>query len=404
MEKIHAFTYGEMFDAYEDCIKNKRNTDNARQFSFDYIGNVIRLCDEINDGKYDIGKSIAFIVTFPKLREVFAADFRDRVVHHLVIRELMPYFNEYFIKESFSCMKNRGVLYGVETMLRYMCECTENYTVDSWVLKMDIKSFFMSIDKHILDSMLDEFIVEHYKDERKKDKLRELCHKIVMHHPEDNCDMRGDMSLWKRLDPSKSLFCVGKERGLPIGNLTSQIFANFYLTKLDRYIKDELGFEYYGRYVDDFVIISRDKQRLLNSVNKIVSFAKRELGLEIHPDKRYFQHYTKGVQFIGSVIKPNRVYTINRTIGSLYHKLSSVYKEASEEDLDEFVMTVNSYLGYMCHGSTYNIRKRLFKESGLFEPWKYLIVIDDEYRKINRKNKPKKLTVQLLLPQQRLQP
>ena len=325
MAKAYCFSYGEVFEAYEDCIKNKRNTSNAREFEIDYIEKVTRLCDDINDGTYEIGKSIAFVVTFPVYREVFAADFMDRIVHHLVIKELMPYFEKYFIKESFSCMEGKGVLYGVKTMFEYIKECTENYTKDAWILKMDIKSFFMSINKQLLADMIDNFIVEYYENDRKKEKLRELCKQIVLHHPELNCEKRGDQSLWTKLDPNKSLFNVGYERGLPIGNLTSQIFANFFLTKLDRFIKETLGFKYYGRYVDDFMIVSSDKEKLKSSVDKIIEFAQRELKLTIHSNKRYFQHYTKGVQFIGSVIKPNRIYVLNRTKGSLYYKLRNLF-------------------------------------------------------------------------------
>lgn len=394
MEKqSYSFSYGDMFDAYQDCIRNKRNTSNAREYELDYVENVTRLCDDINDGTYQIGKSIAFVVTFPVYREVFAADFRDRIVHHLVIKELMPYFEKYFIKESFSCMKDKGVLYGVKTMTEYMKECTENYTKDAWILKMDIKSFFMSINKELLANMLDDFIVEHYENPKKKWKLRQLCYQIVMHHPELNCEKRGDISLWNKLEPHKSLFNVGYERGLPIGNLTSQIFANFFLTKLDKFIKETLGFKYYGRYVDDFVIICTDKERLKACTNQIVEFAKRELKLTIHPNKRYFQHYTKGVKFIGSVIKPNRIYVLNRTKGTLYYKLVNLFNEPSKEKLDKLIMTVNSYIGYMKHYNTYNIRKYFLKDSGLLYAWKDLIIVDNKYEKINRKKKPKKSKV-----------
>lgn len=392
MAKAYCFSYGEVFEAYEDCIKNKRNTSNAREFEIDYIEKVTRLCDDINDGTYEIGKSIAFVVTFPVYREVFAADFRDRIVHHLVIKELMPYFEKYFIKESFSCMEGKGVLYGVKTMFEYIKECTENYTKDAWILKMDIKSFFMSINKQLLADMIDDFIVEYYENDRKKEKLRELCKQIVLHHPELNCEKRGDKSLWAKLDPNKSLFNVGYERGLPIGNLTSQILANFFLTKLDRFIKETLGFKYYGRYVDDFMIVSSDKEKLKSSVDKIIEFAQRELKLTIHPNKRYFQHYTKGVQFIGSVIKPNRIYVLNRTKGSLYYKLRNLFNNPDEKRLDKLIMTVNSYIGYMKHYNTYNIRKFFLNNSGLLDKWKDLIIIDEKYEKINRKEKPKQVT------------
>ena len=188
------------------------------------------------------------------------------------------------------------------------------------------------------------------------------------------------------------MFNVGYERGLPIGNLTSQIFANFFLTKLDRFIKETLGFKYYGRYVDDFMIVSSDKEKLKSSVDKIIEFAQRELKLTIHPNKRYFQHYTKGVQFIGSVIKPNRIYVLNRTKGSLYYKLRNLFNNPDEKRLDKLIMTVNSYIGYMKHYNTYNIRKFFLNNSGLLDKWKDLIIIDEKYEKINRKEKPKQVT------------
>ena len=262
MPVSYSFSYNELFNAYFDCVKNKQNTNNAILFSKSYVENVTTLCDEINSGNYRIGKSIAFVVKYPVYREVFAADFRDRIVHHLVINELLKYFENYFISESFSCINGRGVLYGINTIYDYIKECSCGYTKDSWILKMDIKSFFMSIVKDKLANMLDDFIVNVYPDNRKKNKLRELCKMIVMHHPELNCERHCDLSLWDSLEYNKSLFNVGDKKGLPIGNLTSQMFANFYLTPLDKFIKNDLGFKYYGRYVDDFVIISNDRKGL----------------------------------------------------------------------------------------------------------------------------------------------
>ena len=387
----YCFSYNELFAAYEDCIENKKNTSNAMAFSANYIENVIALCDDINNGTYKIGKSIAFVVRFPVYREVFAADFRDRVVHHLIINELMPYFEKEFIDESFSCMDGKGVFYGVDTIYRYIKECTNGYTEDAWILKMDIKSFFMSIVKEKLANMVDDFIARVYPDDniKKKNKLRELFRMVIMHHPELNCERRGDLTLWDKLEYSKSLFNVGSEKGLPIGNLTSQILANFYLSKLDKFIKYELGFQYYGRYVDDFVIICKDKQRLLDAVPLIVDFAKRELSLTIHPNKRYVQHYKNGVRFIGGILKENRFYILNRTKGSLYYKLSTKFAKPSERKLDKLIMTVNSYLGFMRHYNSYNLRKKILTKQGLLDNWSDLIVIDKRYRKITRKNKNK---------------
>ena len=143
----------------------------------------------------------------------------------------MPYFEKIFYQRKLFVHGGQGCMYGVKTMFEYIKECTENYTKDAWILKMDIKSFFMSINKQLLADMIDDFIVEYYENDRKKEKLRELCKQIVLHHPELNCEKRGDQSLWAKLDSNKSLFNVGYERGLPIGNLTSQIFCQFLFDK-----------------------------------------------------------------------------------------------------------------------------------------------------------------------------
>lgn len=371
--------------AYEDCIRHKKNSPSAIRFMTNKNENVIELCDEINQRTYTIGKSIAFIIKFPKYREVFAADFRDRIVHHLVINELMPCFEKYFIKESFSCMKGRGTLHGVQTMAQYMDECSQHYTIPTYVLKMDIQAFFMSIDKELLATMLDDFIVKWYPCERKKECLRWLCKLIIMHHPERNCERKSTLEEWGYLDFGKSLFDVLEGKGLAIGNLTSQMFANFYMTLLDYFIKETLGFKYYGRYVDDFMIYSNDKSKLKAAIPLIRNFCQEKLLINVHPDKIYLQTVTHGVKFIGSVIMPNRMYCGNRTIGAFYNKLIGKYRKFDPELLDNFVSSVNSYLGHMYHFSTYNMRKEILINSGLLDKWGDYIEISENLLKIRRK-------------------
>ena len=397
MEKATiAFTYEEIFKAYNDCKKNKSNTINALKFLIDKEFKLIELCDEINNSTYQIGPSIAFIVKYPVLREVFAADFRDRIVHHLVMNELLPIFEEKFIDSSFSCRKEKGVLCGVKAVANMIDEATAHYTKDCWILKMDIKSFFMSIDKIALSNKVDQLIVENYPENRKKQKLRDLCKQIIMHHPENNCSRKGDLTLWKLLPKNKSLFSIKDEKGLPIGNLTSQIFANFYLNELDRYITETLGFKYYGRYVDDFVIISDDKEKLLESIDKITVFGKEKLDINIHPQKRYIQHYSKGIRFIGGIIKPGRKYILNRTKGQFYYKLKTKFKHYKKELEEKFLMTVNSYLGYLRHYNSYNIRKEIMTNEELLKEWLPHIIIDKNYLKISIKNKQKKVAKEFL--------
>lgn len=387
MEK-YSFTYGEVNKAYEDCVKTKKNTGNAIKFTVSKNEEIVRLCDEINDGSYEIGSSIAFIVKYPVLREVFAADFRDRIVHHLIMNELMSLFEDEFIDNSFACRKGKGVLYGIRTVSEMINKVTDGNTKDAWVFKMDVKSFFMSINKILLSEMVDDLIVKKYPENRKKEKLRWLCRKVIMHHPEKNCRIKGDRGLWDKLPIRKSLFTAKFERGLPIGNLTSQIFANYYMSFLDKYIVNDLGFTYYGRYVDDFLIMSNNKEEILSSIPKIVEFAKNHLLLDIHPDKRYCQYYKHGVRFTGGVIKPGRTYILNRTIESLEYKLSVKFPKYNEKTAGKFMMVVNSYLGYMGNHYSYRIRKKLLTENKYIQQWLPYIWVSENYRKIKLLDNP----------------
>lgn len=389
-KETYAFSYNDLYYAYIDCLRNKRGSTGAQDFAMNYERNLVKLCDEINNGTYEIGVSNAFVVKYPVLREVFAADFRDRIIHHLVITELLIDFENYFIKGTYSCMLERGSLLGASDLYKHIKKCTNGYTKDAWILKMDIKSFFMSINKELLAKQLDRFIVDYYPNNKKKETLRRLCWQIVMHHPEENCIRKGNIKLWDKLDSNKSLFNIGNERGMAIGNLTSQILANFFLTPLDKYINEELGFEYYARYVDDFAIVCDDKKKLLESVPLIVKFAKEKLDITIHPNKRYFQHYTKGVKFIGVVLKPGRAYITNRTKGNFYHKMMKEFSTPDKDKVDKLISVVNSYLGTMKHMKTYNIRKSIIEETKLMEKWGKYIKINKEYTKISLKHKKRK--------------
>lgn len=148
----------DLFEAYADCRANKRNTVNALSFEVDYEQKLIELREEINSGVYRPGRSIAFVVTHPVKREIFAADFRDRVVHHFIINKLNPLFEEVFIHDSYACRTGRGTHFAIARADRFIRRCSKNYTTDCYTLKLDIQGFFMAIDKRILWAKLRDFI------------------------------------------------------------------------------------------------------------------------------------------------------------------------------------------------------------------------------------------------------
>ena len=231
------FTLEAIFEAYFSCRSNKRNTINALAFELDYESNLIQLWKELNDGSYQPGKSIAFIVHKPVQREIFAADFRDRVVHHLIINKLNPLFEKEFIQDSYACRVGKGTHHGISRANKFIRQCSKNYKEDCYVLKLDIEGFFMHINKEILFSRLQKFIEAQYK-QNDKELVLEICHKIIFNSPTENCIIKGAAKNWEGLPKNKSLFHSPQNSGLPIGNLTSQIFANFYMSAFDHFMKE----------------------------------------------------------------------------------------------------------------------------------------------------------------------
>ena len=330
-------------------------------FEVDYESKLIQLLEDINTGNYYPGKSIAFIVNRPVKREIFAADFRDRIVHHLIINKLNPLFEKDFIRDSFACRVGKGTHHGIKRVDTFIKKCSKNYSEDCFVLKLDIQAFFMNINRKLLFDKLHSYILDKYHLPDQKIVI-DLCRKIIFYSPVDNCIIKGLKSDWEGLLKSKSLFYTPKVCGLPIGNLTSQVFANFYLNSFDHFIKHDLKVRYYGRYVDDFVIIHNDRDYLKSIIPKIKRFLSDELFLTLHPDKIYLQHHSKGVKYLGAVIMPKRIYIANRTKGNFYNSISR-YNDLSEShkpdktELQEIQSSINSYLGIMIHYKSYNIRK-----------------------------------------------
>lgn len=362
---------GTVWDAYYDCVKNKRNTMNAMLFNADLEHNIRRLWRDINEGTYTIGRSIAFIVEHPVKREVFAADFRDRIIHHWICLRLIPMFEAYLSPRMFSNRTGKGTLGAIYNVAFDLYNVTDGYTRDAWIWKYDLRGFFMSIDKRLLNFKLQAFIDERY-DAPDKPVLKWITEMVVMHCPQKNCIRKSKPEAWKGLRPEKSLFNQDDWHGLAIGNLTSQLFANFTLMDMVRFVQDH-GFEAITQYVDDCTVVTdRPKEDILAFIPVLRTWLRQALGLELHPRKCYLQHYTKGVPFVGGIIKPHRVYiskrTIRRGLAKLHYLLES---GAYLTNPEAFLASVNSYLGMSQHFRAYKFRKEiadrvLAKHSGLY--------------------------------------
>lgn len=360
-----------MLMAYYDCKKHKQNTNSAIEFSMNYEKALIELRDEINAHTYKPGTSICFVVSRPRYREVFAASFRDRIVHHYISLRLTPLFEKIFNPRAYNCRKGKGQLYGVKMLERDIRECSENYAKDCYVLTFDIKNFFMSINRLVLAKKVDDFIVQYYEGEDKEE-LRYACQTVLLHDPTENCERRSPKSMWLHLATGKSLFTTEKGDGVAIGNLFAQIFANFLLTPLDWYI-ESLGFRYHGRYVDDNDIVDKNKQKLLAAVPKVRQFLAT-LGLRLNEKKTYIQHYSKGVEFTGTIIKPGRTYVCNRTVHNFSESVRQLNRAKNAEVVRKAVSSINSYLGILRQNTEYTNRCRILSRisPGIFREYIFI--------------------------------
>lgn len=359
----------DLFKAYYDARRNKRNSKSQLHFELNLEENLIDLYKEINERRYKVGRSICFITFSPVKREVFAADFRDRVVHHLVHNYISPLFERTFINDCYSCREGKGTLYGIERCEHHIRSCSDNFSRNCYILKLDIQGYFMHIDrKRLFDMIMETLNVyacrvavpeKRWKDLLNYELIEYLIKEIVFNDPTQGCEVRGKRQDWNGLPPSKSMFYSEEGCGLPIGNLTSQLFSNIYLSKLDHYVKRSLREKHYGRYVDDFYIVHADKQHLVELIPQIRGFLKNELGLDLHPNKVYLQSVGKGVQFLGAILKPYRKYLQNKARKRMRQRIDEMQKELPFSSLSKWEATLNSYIGYLKHLNCFRLRKKL---------------------------------------------
>ena len=316
----------DLYTAYYDARKHKVKRSYVQKYENNLAENLNTLCDELYNRTYIPLPSKCFIIDLPKKREIFAAMFRDRIVHHLYFNYTHELFERTFIKDSYSCIKGRGTHYGINRINDFCRKESLNWQRKCYVMHIDIRGYFMHIERKRLKQLADESLnkmmshriskhsTELWSDKIDIDLVKYLTDIIVNLDPKKNCIMVGDEEDWIGLDEAKSLLKTKDGLGLPIGNLTSQLFSNVYLNPFDQFVKRELKCKYYGRYVDDAAIVSHDKEMLLSFVPKIQSFLKDKLGLELHMGKLVISEVHKGVEFLGAYIKPYRTYISKDTL------------------------------------------------------------------------------------------
>lgn len=352
-----------LYKAYFEARKNKRNTAEQLKFEVNYEVYLQQLYEQIIARTYKVKPCKAFVIAKPVYREVFAPQFIDRVIHHFIVLYINPQVDQVLIDDCYSCRKGKGTLYGIERTNQNIKCITQNYAKDAYILKLDISGYFMNMNTTILYNQIQKLkLVENANcSTYEKEVVNYLIQEVIFTNPIYRCQINCNKELWKFIPNNKSLFHSPKECGLPIGNLTSQIFGNIYLNEFDHWVKEELQIKYYGRYVDDMYFIHQDKEFLKSCIAQIQEKVKT-YGMEIHPKKIYFQHYTKGIHFLGRYIKPYRSYCSNRIKNNFLIMINQLEKDISNGEnyflenglLYYYRSCINSYFGFFIKANSYS--------------------------------------------------
>ena len=330
------YAFVDLVQAYLDCRATKRNTASALAFEERLETNLVELHEELCSGQYRPGRSICFVNLRPKPREVWAAEFRDRIVHHLLYNRISPRFYASFIANSCACIPGRGTLYAAERLEHSVRSITQNWSRPAHYLKMDLANFFVAIDKNVLRAQIAHRVTEPF--------WMGLADTILFHDPRLDVELRGDAATLALVPPHKRLMNAPGHCGLPIGNLSSQFFANIYLDALDQFCKHQIGARHYVRYVDDFIMLHESPQWLGQALARITAWLPDRLGAHLNPSKTILQPVDRGIDFVGHVIKPWRRTTRKRTMATAVSRLRNM-------PADELFAAGNSYLGLVGQAS-----------------------------------------------------
>ena len=379
MRITKAQLYRDLHRAYLDARRHKRSRAYQREFECDMYWQLEHLCDELWSRTYTPASSTCFIIEDPKKREIFAADFRDRIVHHLYFNYTHELFERTFIADSYSCIKNRGTHYGIARLEGHIRSESRNYSRQCYVMKMDLRGYFMNINRsrllEICRSTLSGMRLHRVGGGRREvwddvldfDFVDYLTETIVLLDPVEGCRRVGWPEDWTSLPARKSLFCSPEGCGLPIGNLTSQLFSNVYLGVLDQWMKRELGCRHYGRYVDDFYVVSCNHDWLVSLLPKVRNFLRKELGLCLHEGKTVICNVRYGVEYLGAYLKPWRRYVSSQCLSRMKRHIADLETSVRGMPSDAAALRVRnslcSFLGVLSHYRSYHLRRSLFIDS-----------------------------------------
>lgn len=351
-------TFEKLLQAHLRARKHKAYKNEVIKYEFNLENNLINLLNNLKDGTYHLGSYFTFKIYEPKKRYIQALPYKDRIVHQWYVEEFIkPYIIPKFINTTFACLTNKGTHKAVEEVQRQMRIFKRNFG-NFWILKCDISKFFYSIDPIILFSIMKKYISD--------TRLLELTKILIFNGPISSSQV-----------------------GIPIGNYTSQFFANIYLNELDQYIKRELKVKFYTRYMDDFILILKTKQDCINIKRLLEDFLWKNLRLKLNLKSKYYP-YKMGVDFCGY-----RIFTTHRLLrNSSKKKIKKKIKKwnilyhSNNLDFTYTMQSINSWVGHISHCNSHKLKNHVLKKCDfIFQDSTYSHIIqnliEDSFKKEN---------------------
>ncbi len=348
-------SYSNLELAFIKARTGKTQKQDVVEFESNLKDNLLQLQCELQFLSYNPKPLKTFIIHDPKTRKISKSDFRDRIVHHALCNIIEPMFEKSFIYDSYANRIGKGAFKAIERFEEFSRKESHNYCKATYVLKADIKHYFENVNHFTLLKILQKHI---------QDQKVMLLIKIILSN-------------------------YSKEKGMPLGNLTSQFFANVYLNELDQFIKHKLKAKYYIRYVDDFVIIHNSKEVLEKFKLELNWFLNENLALQLHPDKSRIIFLSRGIEFLGFTVFPYYCLLKKKNLKKFKRKLKEISLLYDNKTIDYDVVYdfMEGWCAYAKHANTYKLRQKILTE---FEVKFYQEISSKEVNRSLSKRKTRK--------------